>query len=77
LERHFSAYWFRSKGNPLVGLDLTGASQQRQLTASASDVKQAGEMEALISEAKRLPLQLSFCFEVRTPSDRLVSSAPE
>jgi hypothetical protein len=24
-----------------------------------------------------LALQLPFCFEVRTPSDRLVSSAPE
>jgi hypothetical protein len=26
---------------------------------------------------QRLALQLSFCFEVRSPSDRLVSSAPE
>ena len=25
----------------------------------------------------RLALQLPFCFEVRAPSDRLVSSAPE
>ena len=28
-------------------------------------------------EVDRLALQLSFCFEVRAPSDRLVCSAPE
>jgi hypothetical protein len=39
--------------------------------------KKRVKVEAFLVEAQSLALQLPFCFEVRTLSDRLVSSAPE
>jgi hypothetical protein len=46
--------FFRSTGNPLVGLDLTGASQLRQLLAHAGQTAQAAEINAHIETARRL-----------------------
>jgi len=46
--------WFRSTGNPLVGLDLTGASQLRQRLEAAGDTQTAAEISRLIDEAKAL-----------------------
>ncbi len=39
-----SRLWFRSEGNPLVGLDLTGASQLRQLMEAAGDVERCSAL---------------------------------
>ena len=39
--------WFRSTGNPLVGLDLTGATQLQHLLTDAGDAKQANEIGQL------------------------------
>jgi hypothetical protein len=33
--------WFRSAGNPLVGLDLTGATQLQHLLTDAGEANQA------------------------------------
>jgi len=33
--------WFRSTGNPLVGLDLTGATQLQHLLTDAGEANQA------------------------------------
>jgi hypothetical protein len=38
---------------------------------------EVGGKAGLNTARRDLALQLSFCFEVRAPSDRLVSSAPE
>jgi hypothetical protein len=46
--------FFRSTGNPLVGLDLTGASQLRQMLAHAGDAAGAHEIGDYIAAAKRL-----------------------
>jgi hypothetical protein len=46
--------WFRSAGNPLVGLDLTGASQLRQRLEAADERRTAAEISRLIDEAKAL-----------------------
>ncbi len=46
--------FFRSPGNPLVGLDLTGASQLRQRLAHAGEMEQANEIDQHIEKAKRL-----------------------
>jgi len=46
--------FFRSTGNPLVGLDLTGASQLRQQLAHNGDTEQAGEIDRLIQKARQL-----------------------
>jgi hypothetical protein len=46
--------FFRSLGNPLVGLDLTGASQLRQRLAHAGEVKQAKVIDLHIEKARRL-----------------------
>ena len=46
--------YFRSTGNPLMGLDLTGASQLRQLLAHAGEVAQASEIDKHIANARRL-----------------------
>ena len=35
--------WFRSTGNPLVGLDLTGATQLQHLLTDAGEANQANE----------------------------------
>ena len=45
--------WFRSKGNPLVGLDLTGASQLRQLLEHSGEIEKANEISRHISDAQR------------------------
>src|ERR1700747_3564457 len=44
--------WFRSVGNPLVGLDLTGASQLRQMFAHAGDADNANEIDRHIAKAR-------------------------
>jgi hypothetical protein len=41
--------FFRSTGNPLVGLDLTGASQLRQMLAHAGQAQEAQEIDAHIN----------------------------
>lgn len=46
--------WFRSIGNPLVGLDLGGASQLRQLLEHAGNSEKAREIERLIAKAQRV-----------------------
>jgi hypothetical protein len=46
--------WFRSIGNPLVGLDLTGASQLRQNLDFGGDTANAAEISRLIDKAKAL-----------------------
>ncbi|WP_315806373.1 MULTISPECIES: hypothetical protein [unclassified Bradyrhizobium] len=46
--------FFRSTGNPLVGLDLTGASQLRQRLAQNGDTEQADEIDRLIQKARQL-----------------------
>jgi hypothetical protein len=48
--------WFRSAGNPLVGLDLTGATQLQHLLTDAGAVLQANEIGQHIAEAQRLSL---------------------
>jgi hypothetical protein len=49
--------WFRSAGNPLVGLDLTGACQLQHLLTDAGEAKQANEIGQLITKAQHLPLK--------------------
>jgi hypothetical protein len=46
--------FFRSPGNPLVGLDLTGASQLQQLLAHAGEVEHAKEIERHIAKARQM-----------------------
>jgi hypothetical protein len=46
--------FFRSAGNPLVGLDLTGASQLRQMLAHAGEIEHANAMDQHIAKARRL-----------------------
>jgi hypothetical protein len=46
--------WFRSAGNPLIGLDLTGASQLHQRLALMGDAHTAAEVSRLIDQAKAL-----------------------
>jgi hypothetical protein len=46
--------FFRSPGNPLVGLDLTGASQLRQMLAHNGDTEKADELDRLIRKASQL-----------------------
>jgi hypothetical protein len=46
--------FFRSPGNPLVGLDLTGASRLRQMLAHAGEVEKAKEIDRHITEAGQL-----------------------
>ncbi len=46
--------FFRSPGNPLVGLDLTGASQLQQLLAHAGEAESAKEIEQHIAKARRM-----------------------
>jgi hypothetical protein len=48
--------FFRSEGNPLVGLDLTGASQLRQMLAHAGEVAQANEIDNHIEKVRRLTM---------------------
>jgi hypothetical protein len=47
---------FRSRGNPLVGLDLAGASQLRQMLVQAGNINDAHEIDRHIAAARRLPL---------------------
>jgi hypothetical protein len=51
--------WFRSTGNPPVGLDLTGATQLQHLLTDAGEAKQANEIGRYITEAKQLSLNQS------------------
>jgi hypothetical protein len=46
--------FFRSPGNPLVGLDLTGASQLQQMLVQAGETAAAAKIKGLIEEATRL-----------------------
>jgi hypothetical protein len=46
--------FFRSPGNPLVGLDLTGASQLRQRLTHNGDTEKADEIDRLIQRARQL-----------------------
>ena len=46
--------FFKSKGSPLVGLDLTGASQLKQLLAHSGETEKAAEIEKHIARARRL-----------------------
>jgi hypothetical protein len=46
--------WFRSSGNPLVGLDLTGASQLRQKLEHDGDQAAAAEIGRHIEQVQRL-----------------------
>jgi hypothetical protein len=46
--------YFRSPGNPLVGLDLTGASQLRQMLAHAGEAQKAEEIDEQIVRSRRL-----------------------
>jgi hypothetical protein len=46
--------YFRSEGNPLVGLDVTGASKLRQIFAHAGQIDEANEIDRHITNARRL-----------------------
>jgi hypothetical protein len=46
--------FFRSTGNPLVGLDMTGASQLQQRLAHAGEMAKAKKIEDHIANARRL-----------------------
>jgi hypothetical protein len=46
--------YFRSSGNPLVGLDLTGASHLRQMLAHAGEIEKANEIDGHIAKARRI-----------------------
>ncbi|MGA9035903.1 MAG: hypothetical protein WB505_09875 [Pseudolabrys sp.] len=46
--------WFRSAGNPLVGLDLTGATQLQHLLTDAGEANQANEIGQHIAKAQHL-----------------------
>jgi hypothetical protein len=46
--------FFRSPGNPLVALDLTGASQLRQKLAHNGDTEKADEIDRLIQKGRQL-----------------------
>jgi hypothetical protein len=48
-----------------------------QHSHSEAEVEQIASFDGMKIVCSRLALQLPFCFEVRTLSDRLVSSAPE
>lgn len=50
---HIPYLYFRSPGS-YVGLDLTGASQLRQLLAHAGDTDKANEIDQHIANARRL-----------------------
>ena len=45
--------WFRSTGNPLVGLDLTGATQLQHLLTDAGEANQANEIGQHIAKAPK------------------------
>jgi hypothetical protein len=46
--------FFRSSGNPLVGLDLNGATKLQQLMAHAGEVENAQEIQRQIAKARQL-----------------------
>jgi hypothetical protein len=46
--------YFRSTGNALVGLDLTGASQLRHKLAHAGELDKARQIDDHIAHARRL-----------------------
>ena len=48
--------WFRSAGNPQVGLDLTGATQLQHLLTDAGAINQANEIGQHLAAAQRLAL---------------------
>lgn len=49
-----SRLWFRSTGNPLTGLDLTGASQLLQHLEAIGDLDYARTISGHIAAAQRL-----------------------
>jgi hypothetical protein len=51
--------FFRSVGNPLVGLDLTGASQLRNMLANAGNASEAREIDRQIEAARQLDQDLA------------------
>lgn len=53
-EHRMPRLYFRSAGNPLVGLDMTGASQLRQLLAHFGEGDKAKEIDQHIEKARRL-----------------------
>lgn len=46
--------YFRSAGNPLIGIDLTGASQLRPMLAHAGEIEQANKIDQHIAKARQL-----------------------
>lgn len=44
---------FKSEGNPVVGLDIGGATKLREMMMSAGDEGNAKEIDALIEKARR------------------------
>jgi hypothetical protein len=46
--------YFRSAGNPLVGLGLTGASQLRQMLTHVGEIERENEIDRHIAKAKRM-----------------------
>src|SRR5437764_7839719 len=59
--------WFRSTGNPLVGFDLTGATQLQHLLTDAGEANQANEIGQHIAKARGITQlllgRLVFVFE--------------
>jgi len=53
-EHGISVLSFRSTGNPLYRLDMTGASQLRNNFAQAGEHQNAAEISRLIGEAQQL-----------------------
>lgn len=49
----FPLVYFRSQGNPLVGLDLTGASQLRQMLTHAGEIENAREIDRHIKTCQQ------------------------
>ena len=45
--------WFRSTGNPLVGLDLTGATQLQHLLTDAGEANQAKRRSRVVGPAPK------------------------
>jgi hypothetical protein len=48
---------FRSKDNPLIGLDVVDASALREILVKSGSINEAHEIDKLITAARRLPLR--------------------
>ncbi len=65
-EHDMPRLFFRSKGNPGFGLDLTGARKLQRLMTQAGEIDQAKVIEKSVEVARQLALKSSRRFDSRT-----------